>query len=394
MRVLKFDTFYPTNYLDLKKSENKEILAALNYEEYYDWLMSQRSYLSDFFTFQMNKNGWEAIEFITHDSLLIKKLIENGTISTKSNLWFLKNIIFRLSRLRLIDFITFKYKEIFKKDIYYYLDLYIQKVNPDIIFLREPTQLNGDYFTKYKNRKFIISLIGCRTEHALNWNEKRSDLILTILPEYQSYYNLQGVDSILIEYGVDKRIYDESTSINKKYDCVFVGLLGDPVQKLKSQNLEYIAQNNKLLWWGIKGADIDLYPNLVRTWQGYTSGIDMYKIYGQSKIILNDYVDTANNKNVNLRTKEVWSVGGFLLTRQPSNDPFFDCEKKPLAYYLDSVDCLSKIEYYLENEKEREIIADYGRQYALENYNYEEIIVKLMNEIELKYKNWKEKVLK
>lgn len=391
MKLLKFDAFYPTNYLKSKQIECKNDIDKFNYSEYYDWLMKQRSYLSDFFTYRMNKYNWVAREFIGHDEILVQKLINEGLIERPSCFKGIEYLTENLSLLKLNDVLNLKFRNIMPEfNKYFHIESYIKNFDPDIILLREPTQLDGRFFDRYRKKKFIVSLIGCPTSHTINWDTKRSNLILTILPEYRDLFSLQGVNTVLFEYGVDSRIYNEVKTRRKNFDCVFVGLLGDPVQKMKSETMEFLAQNNRLIWWGIKGKEIEKYPNLVRTWQGQTLGIDMYKIYGSSRIVLNDYADTANGSNVNLRTKEVWSVGSFLLTRKPKNITEIT-DKKICEYYVSHNDCLEKIEYYLKNDEEREQIANNGREYAMKYHNYDDIVKVLMEKITESYLDWRKR---
>lgn len=390
MKLLKFDAFYPTSYLKSKQLEFKNDIDKFNYSEYYDWLMKQRSYLSDFFTYRMNKNNWVAREFIGHDEILVQKLMNEGLIERPTCFEGIKYLTENLSLLKLNDILNLKFRDQTEFNKYFHIESYIKNFDPDIIFLREPTQLDGRFFDRYRKKKFIVSLIGCPTSHTINWKTTRSDLILTILPEYRDLFSLQGVNTVLFEYGVDARIYNEVKTRRKNFDCVFVGLLGDPVQKVKSETMEFLAQNNRLIWWGIKGKEIEKYPNLVRTWQGQTLGIDMYKIYGSSRIILNDYADTANGSNVNMRTKEVWSVGGFLLTRKPKNITKIT-DTKTCEYYVNHNDCLEKIEYYLKNEEEREQIANNGRAFAMKYHNYDDIVQVLMEKITESYLDWRKR---
>lgn len=89
---------------------------------------------------------------------------------------------------------------------------------------------------------------------------------------------MQGIPSVIFDYGVDKRIKEEVGNSNKIYDCVFVGLLGSDEQSNKSELLNFIAEHVDFKWWDPKANKIDKYPFLLDTWQGYTSGVDMLKI--------------------------------------------------------------------------------------------------------------------
>jgi spore maturation protein CgeB len=113
----------------------------------------------------------------------------------------------------------------------------------------------------------------------------------------------------------------------------------------------------------------------------------MYRIYKQSKIVVNDYVNTAMGNNVNMRTKEVLSVGSFLLTRYAQNISVLE-KQNVCVTFKDEDECLQKINYYLLFENESEQIAETGLSFALKNYNYSQVIKKLMEAIEPAYTNF------
>lgn len=386
LRVLKIDAFYPVDYLLKKQKEQQQLVNELSYDAYYNWLISLRGYLSDYFSFHFNENGWESREFFVHDDLLIKKLEEARQIQNVRGIYFIKffiKFLLNTSIKLLINIPAWKtglfaqYK-LAKK--YWYIDNYITHYNPDILFIREPAQIDGKFWDKYMGKKFIISLIGCNTAHPINWNPHRNNLILTLTPAYTTFFKLQNIPVYQIEYGVDERVFETVKNEVKKFEISFVGLLGSIEQTNKTELMEAVAQKFNLTWWGPKGNNINNYPHLLACWQGETSGIDMFKIYKQSSIVLNDYVDMAEGLNVNMRTKEVLQVGTFLLTRDAINIKHLASEKA-LVTFNNAQDCLEKIEYFLDNAIERETLAEAGRLYAKKHFNYSGIVKNMMNKI-------------
>lgn len=362
----------------------------MSYEEYYDWMISQRMYLSDYFTYQMRQEGWEAREFIAHDSLLMEKLISDGEIKKtgiRHKLSFL--VKFALS-IPLKDlFRPHILKPIWRKELKQWLiEKYIESYNPDVLFIREPSQIDGRFFDKYKKSKLIVTLIGCNTSHAHRWYAHRNDLIFTIFPSYYDFFLSQNIKSQIFEYGVDERICKEISSASKIYDCTFVGLLGDPVQSEKTLLMESISKSDiNFKWWGVKGIDINKYPALLNTWHGETSGKEMLEIYKASKVVINDFVDTAREESkTNIRIKEVMSVGSFILSRHSKNLNVLE-NVGALKTFNTTDDCIAKIKHYLENENEREKIARTGLEYAIEHFNYRDIVKNMMTTISQSYEN-------
>jgi hypothetical protein len=388
LKVLKFDAFYPNSYFEKLKAIDEKKIASMNYEEYYDWMISQRMYLSDYFTYHMRQEGWQAKEFIAHDTLLMKKLIRNGEIK-KIGIWyrflFLIKFVFSVPIKDL--FRPPILKPIWRKELKQWLiDKYIESYNPDVLFIREPSQIDGRFFDKYKKSKLIVTLIGCNTSHAHRWYAHRNDLIFTIFPSYYDFFLSQNIKSQLVEYGVDERISREIVSPSKIYDCTFVGLLGDPVQSEKTLLMESIANSDiNFKWWGVKGININKYPALVNTWHGETSGKEMLEIYKSSKIVINDFVDTAREESkTNIRLKEVMSVGSFILSRNSKNLTALE-NSGALRTFNSTDDCIAKIKHYLANEQEREKIADTGLKYAVEHFNYRDIVRNMMTTISQSY---------
>jgi spore maturation protein CgeB len=125
------------------------------------------------------------------------------------------------------------------------------------------------------------------------------------------------------------------------------------------------------------------YPALERTWQGETAGIDMLRIYKQSRVVLNDYVDMAAGTNVNMRTKEVMSVGSMLLTRRAANIESLE-RTRALATFGDAEECVGKIRHYLAHDAEREVVAAKGLRIALRDFNYRDISAKMRQVLESK----------
>jgi spore maturation protein CgeB len=147
----------------------------------------------------------------------------------------------------------------------------------------------------------------------------------------------------------------------------FVGLLGTNVQMHKTLLMESVAARHPFHWWGPKGPLLDSFPNLTKTWQGVVAGKEMYEVYQRSKIVVNDYVITANSDGVNMRLKEVMSTGSFLLTRFAENIRFLE-EANALKTFTTEAECSQLIKHYLLHEEEREQIAATGYTYVRNHF--------------------------
>ena len=51
MKLIKFDTLYPLEYINKKISESQSIIDKMNFNQYHQWLVDLRMNYSDFYTY-------------------------------------------------------------------------------------------------------------------------------------------------------------------------------------------------------------------------------------------------------------------------------------------------------------------------------------------------------
>jgi len=382
LRLLKFDSIHPLGELTRKQEKQREQLLGLSYEEYYRWLMGLRMNLADFLTYYMNEGGWTTREVIAADEVFLGKLPGVGRLSLASDA---KAWLKRLAVSSLKDIATLR---IFRKDRparnRRILERYISSFKPDVIFVREPSHVKGSFWDQFSDKCLIVGFTGCTSLDPWDWKAHRYDVIFTLTEEYRDFFKAEGIESHLFSYGVDERLANEVGESTKRFDCTFVGYLGIPDQRVKTKLMEFIAQHVDFKWWGIKGPEISERSALHDCWQGPVAGIEMFRIYKESKIVVNEYPEMAMSKNVNMRTMEVLNVGSFLLTRAASNIDWLE-KAGALVTFNSPEDCLSKIKHYLSHEEAREKIAAQGLQTALEHFNYRDITRRVMDVISVAY---------
>jgi hypothetical protein len=381
LRLLKVDSAHPHEFLAERQRTEAARLRGLSYEDYYRWVTDLRIGLSDYLTHPMNEAGWTAREFNAKDPVLLSRLSKDGHIEGISAAARARFRLRHLLSLSLADTIALRWCRGYElKRRYWLIERYIETFKPDVLFIREPCNIDGEFFHRFRDRCLVVSFIGCSTDHPQHWNPHRNDVIFTLTDEYLNFFKAQGIETHRFEYGVDARVYEELKGCPKEFGCTFVGYLGQPHQSRKTEFLETVAGQADFQWWGVKGPAIHKYPALERTWRGETAGIDMLKIYRQSKVVLNDYADFHLGAGVNMRTTEVLNVGTCLLTRQAPNLAFLG-DLQAIATFKDTEDCVTKIRHLLAHEEERERIAAKGLQVALERFNYRDVASHLMDVI-------------
>jgi hypothetical protein len=381
LRLLKFDTVHPPSYLHEKQAAARAQIRALSYAEYYQWLMNLRNNTSDSFTHYMNEAGWEAREFVTCDELFLDKLQQAGEFRFRAG-DKLRTLVSHAASLSLGDVGRLQLRGDFaRKARYARIRSYIETFRPDVLFLREPSHMDGRFFDQFRDKCLIVSLIACNTSYVWNWNTQRNDVIFTATAVYRDFFRAQNIRSEVIPFGVDERVVREIGDCPKAYDCTFVGNLGVGHQRGKTEFFNGLAQRVDFKWWGPWADGLNAYPALVRTRQGTASGLDMLQIYKQSRIVINEYPDFMKGEANNMRNAEVFTAGSLLLTRDAPGLAEL-VEAGALATYTDLDDCIAKIGFYLANETERERTARRGVEMALQRFNYRDIVGAMTQTIE------------
>jgi hypothetical protein len=377
LRLLKIDSVHPPeSLLALQKSAGPS-LAAMSYEEYCGWLMEQRLNLSDYLTKPMREEGWDARELVPVDTLLIEKFERSAGAAGGGMRDIARFVASVAPRDVTGGRVGRMWREAKRRN---QVARCIEGFQPDVLFVREPCHVDGRVFDAFRDRCLVVGMIACDPAHAVHWNARRHDVIFTATPEFRDYFRSLGIRSEILPFGVDERVATQVEGLPKIYDCTFVGYLGAPHQRKKTELLARVAGEVDFKWWGVKGPEIGEFPALERTYQGKAAGLDMIKIYKQSKIVVNDYPDFMQGHSNNMRNMEVFGVGSFLLTRAAEALRSLEAEGA-LSTFTDADDCVGKIKHYLMNEEERERIAARGLQVALRDFNYKDIARKMIDVI-------------
>ncbi len=385
LRLLKIDSVHPPESVAALQKRADVDLKAMSYEDYYDWLMGQRLNLSDYLTKPMRDEGWDAREFVVADALLMEKFENLGGNAKRGASGCVRDALRFAASVAPRDVTSGRtgrlWQEAKKRNR---IARCIESFRPDVLFVREPCHVDGRVFDTFGDRCLIVGMIGCDPSHAVNWRAHRHDVIFTATPEFRDYFRSLGIRSEILPFGVDERVAAQVEGLPKIHDCTFVGYLGAPHQREKTELLERVASEVDFKWWGVQGPELASYPGLLRTWQGKAAGLEMLKIYKQSKVVLNDYPDFMQGHSNNMRNMEVFSVGSFLLTR--AAEALRSLEKEEaVATFKDADDCVAKLRHFLANEAEREAVAKKGHRLALEKFNYRDIGRRVMGVIEEEY---------
>lgn len=363
--LIKFDVVHPQAWLQAKQAKHPEV-RRMNLAEYREWLFDLGSNYSDFYTYWLNQTGlWDAEEYYFMDPLWTRKVAIElfGAAKTRALEMGFK-VLGKVPHLH-------QRKRLWRG---YVAAEYIRRRQPDVLFVRSQPQPSA-YWQKFRKDCLLVARLSARLPR--DWHPNDFDLIYTDQPDFQTFFRLHGVETILNDQGFDSRIAARMKDGRPSLGIVFIGGLGTQNFLARTEFFERIAAAAPFTWWGYwwdgpDGRTLVDFPGLERGFRGLSSGLEMYQAYHDADICLNDYVDTANGVGFNQRMFEVMGAGGFLLTRMAPN---FAATFPPgiFATYADEADCLRKIEYYRARPDERRAIAQKGQEYILANYSYERI---------------------
>ena len=110
---------------------------------------------------------------------------------------------------------------------------------------------------------------------------------------------------------------------------------------------------------------------LIKMNQAPQYGMNMYNLFSRSKVVLNIHTGVAGDYAGNMRMFEVTGTGSCLLTDNKKNmKDLFDAGTEVLLYN-DTEDCIQKVKWLLEHDKEREKIAKAGQKKTLDVHTVE-----------------------
>lgn len=253
----------------------------------------------------------------------------------------------------------------------------VDEIKPDIILLiNPPDTILSPYFLKTfagQINVYMWLVDGIRKMQNANDYLPLCDKIFCFEPDDVQYIqDLTGKRNVFycpVGYGT---VYANKVAITKKvYDICFVGTPTMTRLPFLVAVAQYASDNNLALWLSGKFYDSHhfwkkyifkrKYPILYKyIYNGDMSPEEVARVYRKSKICLN--IHNANHSGLNPRTFDIMATGSFQLLDNRSDyreliHPGIDCD-----VYQDVETLISKLRYYLANEKQREKMATSGQR--------------------------------
>ena len=138
------------------------------------------------------------------------------------------------------------------------------------------------------------------------------------------------------------------------------------------------GQGYKISMWG---NNWHMIKKLAPFSKGIAQNDYLNQIQNQSKICLNN----SGGISFHMRAVEILASGTFMLSRKIINDGmpithYFN-EGDEIILFDSEQDLLKKVDYYLENEDEREEIAQRAMEKAVSQYNYSTTAKRLIRDV-------------
>jgi len=182
-------------------------------------------------------------------------------------------------------------------------------------------------------------------------------------------YLVEGGNPIYKDYCANEKIY-KNLNLEKEYDVGFIG----QGYGIRTEYINYLLTNNISVY--TKGPGWD---------NGFASDDEMIEVFNKSKIVLG-FSTVGKNDDVFIlkgRDFEVPLTGSFYLTGYHKElEEYFKIEHD-IGTYNSKEDLLKKVKYYLENEEEREKIANNGYERCINNYTAKKSYEKLFGYLSL-----------
>lgn len=218
--------------------------------------------------------------------------------------------------------------------------------------------------------------------HLIKWKEKKIDIPLII-----ANWNIINRPFRARMSALDNVLYVEKYAelLMNKYkieNIIYQGMAANqyifhPIYKKKKYDVEFIGRH-----YGERGYWLNKVKNFCEREKinyifPFGHGLEMKwsyesinKLYNETKINLSFAPLEPYGRIVNLRTFEICMAGAFqLMQYTPAVKEFFEIDKE-IVCWNNKKELFEKIQYYLENEKEREKIAKNGYKRAFKNHTW------------------------
>jgi spore maturation protein CgeB len=401
-KFVKISSYYP-DYLEYFYKKNSNMPE--DYDSHLQLILNDFFGYGDTFSRYLKELSNEAYEIIYNDEILQKKWAHLNGINARKD--WQKSILLEQ----------------------------IRKIKPDVIYWN--TFVDDNFLKRIKEEfpriRVNFTQVGVKIKNYKYYQE--FDFIISCLKSQVKDFNSKNKDAYFIRHGFHPFVLNKIKSDKKNIEFSFFGSIvsGHGFHNKRVKYLSYLIKKTPLeIYSNFKNPTITehskkfvkkivkptfnvlekmgisdyIFPekikfDRIKNWEDTKErirltkdiekkiikpvyGLDMFQKIANSKISFNIHIDEAGNQAANIRMYEVTGVGTCLLTdwKEDIKD-YFEADSE-IVTYKSTEEILEKVNYLLNNPKEREKIAANGQRRTLRDHNLKKRVEKV-NEIILKY---------
>jgi spore maturation protein CgeB len=211
------------------------------------------------------------------------------------------------------------------------------------------------------------------------------DLIVTSFPHFAERFRALGIDSEYLPLAFDERLHDvtdASPDGARPYPVTFIGGVNPAMHAAGTEVLERLARRMPIEFWGYGAEALPRGSKIRENHHGEAWGLDMYRVLGSSKIVVNRHIDVAEGYANNMRLYEATGMGALLMTDRGHNLADLFKPGSEVVVYEDADDLAEKIARHLADDDARGRVASAGQDRTLREHTYARRIPQLAKILE------------
>jgi spore maturation protein CgeB len=357
MKIVVLDTYYPAFLRSFYQTLSSN---SLSYCLQHQALIAACFGTSDFYSFHLNRLGWEA-----HD--LIANCVElQCQWSLENNFKFSQlsaKIPPKAYRIPFIGRLLSGLPGLTEVAIHQ-----IKLLNPDVLYCQDLSFFRPEILSALRPYvKLIVGQIACPPPP--DSFLRGFDLILTSFPHFVENFRLLGINSEYFKIGFDDRILKLLGNVDKDINFSFVGGMTKN-HSIGNSLLHFLAENSDITFFGYGYNTLSIDSPILMKHCGEVWGLQMYRTLARSHLTLNRHINAAGNYANNMRLYEATGVGSMLITDAKTNlQDLFEIGKEVVAYTCNE-EALELATYFQQNPSKAKQIAVAGQMRTLRDHTY------------------------
>lgn len=249
----------------------------------------------------------------------------------------------------------------------------VKKIRPDIIYVQDLNLIPAPFGRELKKlTKLFVGEIASPLPPKSYFSEY--DLIVSALPTIVNQAQSWGVDALSLPLGFDETRATFSAASTRPIDAIFIGSFSRHQPNTFPLLQEVAGHVPGLRIYGPGGDKLFRTFGLQNFYYGEVWGDNMFKLLGNSKVVVNRHGTIAGDFAVNMRMYEATGSGAVLVTEHKSNIAELFIPGQEILTYHSQHEAGKIVANVLKNPKKLDSIASGGQQKTLAVHTYKQRI--------------------